>query len=77
MSREFGLLDKSGFKWEYYQGASFRSAYDISNHWNAQKKAPCGRDHLTLSKQKARQLPKNIEQRVYNNQQMCLIFNKE
>ena len=38
MSREFGLLDKSGFKWEYYKGASFRSAYDISNHWNAQKK---------------------------------------
>ena len=37
MSREFGLLDKSGFKWEYYKGASFRSAYDISNHWNAQK----------------------------------------
>ena len=77
MSREFGLLDKCGSKWGYYKGASFRGAYDILNHWSAQKEAPCSRDHLTLLKQKARKLPKNIEQRVYSNQQMCLIFNRE
>ena len=50
MSREFGLLDKNGSKWGYYKGASFKSAYDISNHWSAQKEASCGRDHPTLLK---------------------------
>ena len=77
MSREFGLLDKCGSKWGYYKRASFKGAYDILNHWSAQKGAPCSQDHLTLLKQKARKLPKNIEQRVYSNQQMCLIFNRE
>ena len=77
MSREFGLLDKCGSKWGYYKRASFKGAYDILNHWSAQKGAPCSQDHLTLLKKKARKLPKNIEQRVYSNQQMCLIFNRE
>ena len=65
MSREFGLLDNNNPKGGgggYYEGASFKSAYDISNHWSAQKEASCGRDHLTLLKQKAIKLPKNIEQ---------------
>ena len=65
MSREFGVLDNSNPKGGgggYYEGASFKSPYDISNHWSAQKEAPCGRDHLTLLKQKAIKLPKNIEQ---------------
>ena len=42
MRREFGSRDKSGSKWGYYKGASFRNAYDILNHWSAQKEAPCG-----------------------------------
>ena len=63
MSREFGLLDNSNPKGGgYYEEASFKSPYDISNHWSAQKEASCGRDHLTLLKQKAIKLPKNIEQ---------------
>ena len=63
MSREFGLLDNNNPKGGgYYEGASFKSPYDISNHWSAQKEASCGRDHLTLLKQKAIKLPKNIEQ---------------
>ena len=63
MSREFGLLDNSNPKGGGdYEEASFKSPYDISNHWSAQKEASCGRDHLTLLKQKAIKLPKNIEQ---------------
>ena len=42
ISREVGSLDKSGSKWGYYKGASFRSVYDILNHWSAQKEALCG-----------------------------------
>ena len=34
----------------YYEGASFKSPYDISNHWSAQKEASCGRDYPTLLK---------------------------
>ena len=53
MSREFGLLDNSNPKGGgggYYEEASFKSPYDISNHWSAQKEASCGRDHPTLLK---------------------------
>ena len=53
ISREVGSLDKSGSKWGYYKGASFRSVYDILNHWSAQKEALWGWDHQTLLKQKA------------------------
>ena len=42
ISREVGSLDKSGSKWGYYKGASFRSVNDILNHWSAQKEALCG-----------------------------------
>ena len=51
MSREFGLLDNNNPKGGgYYEGASFKSPYDISNHWSAQKEASCGRDYPTLLK---------------------------
>ena len=51
MSREFGLLDNNNPKGGgYYEEASFKSPYDISNHWSAQKEASCGRDHPTLLK---------------------------
>ena len=73
MSREFGLLDKSGSKWGYYKGASFKGAYGILNHWSAQKEAPCIRDHLTLLKQKARKLPKKY--RATSVQQSTNVFN--
>ena len=69
MSREFGLLDKSGSKWGYYKGASFKGAYDILNHWSAQKEASCSRDHLTHLKQKARKY------RATSVQQSTNVFN--
>ena len=51
MSREFGLLDNTNPKGGgYYEGASFKSPYYISNHWSAQKEASCCRDHPTLLK---------------------------
>ena len=75
MSREFGLLDNSKPKGGggYYEGASFKSPYDISNHWSAQKEAPCGRGPPSPFKAKSNKITEKY--RAMSVQQSTNVFN--